>query len=103
MAPIEFNAYAVHETHRYFSDVMQQMVESHSIALSIGQGAPFPSRCIEAKRVADIKPAFDAYVAAAAATGKPLQLRVRVKVGRSPAGLSDARLVAIVNPPPPKG
>ena len=76
MATIQFNAYTIHE------------VTPHSVSIQItfAGGPPFPTEKIEATRVADIQPEFDAYVERARQSGKKLQLSAMVRQGRSPTG-----------------
>ena len=97
MATIRFSAYKVADVREYFSQVTGEMVKSVSISIGIGAGEPFPSELIEATRTADIRPAFDAYVERAKASGMKLQLSARVAAGRSPNGFDKADLKAHVN------
>jgi hypothetical protein len=97
MATIEFSAYQVHEVHTYFSQVTGKEEKSCVISFGIGKPPPFPRKRIEAKKLDEIRQAFEAYVDEAAKSGLQLQLSARVAEGRSPPGFNGARLTKHVN------
>jgi hypothetical protein len=97
MAIIEFGAYQVHEVHTYFSQVTGKEEKSCTISFGIGKPPPFPYKRIEAKKLDEIKVAFEAYVEEARQSGLQLQISARLADGRSPPGFKGARLTAHVN------